>query len=235
MRQAAYDEPSDEPCDDAESAVRQGLLAAAGALTPSPWPAAAVRARAGRRRRARRLAAVLPVLAAVAVTAVLTAPQLRDRAAGGPPDPTGQGTALPDGPAAEVVPADRSVDVGAGLRMRLAPTKVCFSAAGGAWQCEAAPSDDGGTAWIRPEARPAPDGTVYVPLYVGPASPARMTLATRGHRYPLRMAVLPGAPGYTAGYLAVPLLFPGSLPEATVTAYDRQGRVLATVTVPASG
>lgn len=231
--------PHDDSSDDTESAVRHGLRAAAGEFTPSPWPGEAVRARAGRRRRARRLATVLPMAAAVTVAAVLTAGQLRDRATDGPSGSTtptvGHSTAGPEGPAVEVVQPSRSVDIGAGLRMRLAPTKRCFSSAGGAWQCEAAASDDGGVPWIDPEVRTTPSGTVYVPLFIGPRSPARMTLTVRGHHYPLRMAALPGTPGYATGYLATPPPpVPGSVPETTVTAYDRQGKILATVTEPAS-
>lgn len=232
--------PHDDSPDAAECAVRSGLRDAAAAFTPSPWPADAVRERAGRRRRARRLAAALPLAATVAVAAVLTAGQLRDRVMDGPSGPTAptvrHSTAVPHGPAVEVVPPTRSVDIGAGLRMRLAPTKRCFSADGGAWHCENAAGDDGGTPWIDPEVRTVPRGAVYVPLFVGPRSPARMTLTLRGHHYPLRMAALPGVPGYTAGYLTTPPPPPpGSLPETTVTAYDADGTILATVTVPPSG
>lgn len=177
--------------------------------------------------------------AAVVVAAVLTAGQVRDRATGGPSGPTGptagHSTAPPEGSAVEVVSPSRSFDVGAGLRMRLAPTKLCFSSGSGAWQCGAAASDDGGDPWIDPGVRTAPHGTVYVPLFIGPRSPAHMTLTVADHHYPLRMATLPGSPGYTVGYLAAPPpLVAGSLPETTVTAYDRQGHILATVTVPAA-
>ena len=232
--------PHDDSSHDTESAVRHGLRAAAGAFTPPPWPAEAVRARAGRRRRARRLAAVLPMAAAVTVAAVMAAGQLGDRATGGPAGPTappaGHSTAVTRQSPLEVVLPEQSVDIGAGLRMRLAPTKLCFSSGAGAWQCEAAASDDGGEPWIDPEARSARDGTVYVSLYVGPRAPARMTLTVHGRHYPLRMATLPGAPGYAVGYPATPPPeASGSLPETTVTAFDRQGTVLATVTVPASG
>jgi hypothetical protein len=224
---------------DAEAAVRHGLRTAAGAVTPSPWPAEAVRARARRQRRTRRLATVLPVAAAVAVAAVLTTGLLRDPTTGGPSGPTrppaGQSTAVPQGPAVQVLAPDRSIDIGAGLRMRLAPTKRCFSSGGGAWQCEDTASVDGGTPWIDPGIRMAPSGTVYVPLFVGPRAPARMTLTVAGgHSYLLRMATLWGAPGYTVGYLATPPPLSGALPETTVTAYDRLGNVLATVTEPAS-
>jgi hypothetical protein len=234
--------PHDGRPDDteAEAAVRHGLRTAAGTVTPSLWPAEAVRARARRARRTRRLATVLPMAAAVTVAAVLTTGLLRDRATGGPSGPTtppaGQSTAVPQGPAVQVVAPERSIDIGAGLRMRLAPTKRCFSSGGSAWQCEDTASDDGGTPWIDPEVRTAPSGTVYVPLFIGPRAPARMTLTFAGrHAYPLRMAALWGAPGYTVGYLATsPPLLSGSLPETTVTAYDQQGNVLATVTEPAS-
>jgi hypothetical protein len=186
------------------------------------------------------MAQVLPLAAAVSVAAVLTAGQLRDRAASGPSIPSGptagHSTPVPEGPAVEVVPPNRSLDIAAGLHLRLAPTKLCFSAGAGAWQCHPVATDNGGDPWIHPDVRTTRGATVYVPVFIGPRSPARMTLTVQGHHYPLRMAALPGAPGYTAGYVAgPPPPASGSLPAATVTAYDRQGNVLATVTVPASG
>ncbi|MFC4036290.1 hypothetical protein ACFO3J_33315 [Streptomyces polygonati] len=227
--------PHDDCPDDTESAVRHALRTAASAFTPSPWPAEAVRERAGRQRRARRLATVLPIAAAVMIAAVLAAGEMRDRATGRPsgltPAASGRSTAGTEGSAVEVVPPGRSVDIGAGLRMRLAPTKVCFSSAGGAWQCEAAASDDGGVPWIDPRVRTAPNGTVYVPLFIGPRSPAHMTLTMQGHHYPLRLATLPGAPGYSVGYLATAKPpASGALPETTVTAYGQRWDILATVT-----
>jgi hypothetical protein len=180
--------------------------------------------------------------AAVTVAAVLATGLLHDRATGGPSGPTappaGQSTAVPQGPEAQVIGPDQTIGIGAGLRMRLTPSKRCFASGGGAWQCEETASDDGGTPWIDPGVRTAPSGTVYVPLFVGPRTPARMTLTVAGrHSYLLRMATLWGTPGpgYTVGYLATsPPLPPGSRPETTVTAYDQQGNVLATVTEPAS-
>lgn len=229
--------PHDDASDDTERAVRHSLRAAAADFTPPPWPGEAVRARAGRHRRTRRLAQVLPLAAAVTVAALLTAGQLRDRAASGPSGPTaGHSTPAPAGPAVEVVPPNRSLDIGAGLHLRLAPTKLCFSSGAGAWQCKPVATDTGGDPWINPDVRATPDATVYVPVFHGPHSPARMLLTLQGHDYPLRMATLPGSPGYTAGYVAAPPPpASGSLPAETVTAYDRQGSVLATVTVPASG
>lgn len=231
--------PQDDSWDATEIAVRHGMRTAADACTPSPWSAQAVRARAGRQRRARRLATALPLAAAAMVAAVLTAGQVCDLVTGGPSGPAapaaGHRAALPVGSAVEVVPPSRSIDIGAGLRMRLAPTKLCFSADEGPWRCDAAASDDGGVPWINAEVRTRPNGTVYVPLFIGPRSPAYMTLTIQRHRYLLRMAALPGAPGYTVGYLATPPPPPsGSLPEVTVTAYDQRGNVLAAVTVPAS-
>ncbi|MEU6850399.1 hypothetical protein ABZ901_10790 [Actinacidiphila alni] len=241
MTTGPYDDPPTEgPSDDTEYVIRQGLRAAAGAVAPSPWPGASVRARARGVRRARRLAAVLPVVAAVTVGAVLAAGQLRERATGkpsGPAAPTaGRGSHLPTGPAVDVIPASRSVDLGGGLRMRLAPTKRCFSSGGAGWECEAVASD-GGVPWIDPRVRTTPDGTIYVPLYIGPRGPARMILTVGGHAYPLRMVALPGSPGYTAGYLAAPppAAASVSVSETTVRAYDGRGAVLATATMPVAG
>jgi hypothetical protein len=242
--------PAPDPAT-AEDQLRRHLRDATTSVQPSAWPAQAVRARARTRRRNRRIAVAVPLAAVMAACAVVMSAEVRDRASGTPatpavsqpaPDPTSPLTPLL--PAEQVVPVGQAIAIGNGARMKLEPAKRCVDFGDGSWTCDDTTSANFQPGSISPPARSGSvssqirgdtDGTVYAPLYIGPEHPVRMTLAVGGHDLPVQAVTLPGHPGFTAGYaIGPPPPASGATPEFSVTAYDAQGDVLATVTVPGS-
>ncbi|MFC1419058.1 hypothetical protein [Streptacidiphilus cavernicola] len=252
-QQPPYDGGAAEPdLPAAEDRVRHALREAVRGVEPSPWQPAEVRERAAGHRRARRLAATLPVVAAVAACAVVMAAANQDRGPDSPtrpPAPTGP--TAPDGrltadhppatpvmsaPAVRVVAPGQPFAVGDGEQMRLEPTRVCLLQRGAAWQCDNVAGDNRSAGSVSSENRADQHGTVYAPLYTGPVPAARMTLTVQGRDYPVQLVVLAGPPGYAAGYVVgPPPPSPGVFPGLTIRVYDAGGAVLATLVSPAGG
>ncbi len=78
---------------------------------------------------------------------------------------------------------------------------------------------------------------LYNLVYHGPGPVARMTIEMDGRAYWATVASLPGDPGYASGYVWAPSLKDSGDPKAypaegiRLTAYDAQGKVLASKTL----
>ncbi|SEG26949.1 hypothetical protein SAMN05216223_104123 [Actinacidiphila yanglinensis] len=227
----------------AEDRVRAALHDAVRAVEPSPWRSAAVRQRAARLRRARRIAATLPVVTAVAACAVVMAAASHDRAPDRPAPPAVSTSAptpspLPTtpAPAVRVVQPGRPFSVGDGERMKLEPTRRCIAESGDVWQCDDLGGGNHPAGSLSSQNRGDAHHVVLAPLYTGPVLPARMTVTIEGRRYPVRLVTLPGHPGYASGYLiGPPPPGPDTMPAMTLRAFDADGTLMATLVSPASG
>jgi len=227
--------------DAAEDHIRYALRDAASAVEPSPWPATAVKERAARRRRTRRILATLPVAAAITACAALMSVESHDRApdAPAPPAVSSPPRPGPTQPPPTDVPTVRVVSprsVGENDRMKLEPDRRCTAQSDDEWTCESVADGNRTAGTVSSQNVSDQDGTVYAPLYVGPERPARMTVTAQGHTYPVQVVTLAGHPGYAAGYVVgPPPPSPGVIPRLTVTVYDSRGKVMASLTSLASG
>ncbi|MEY9849355.1 hypothetical protein ABH940_006461 [Streptacidiphilus sp. BW17] len=232
-----------------EDMVRRALADEALGYRPPHWagPAAAIHERGARRRVRRAFAAAVAVAAvgvALAVTSggaqagrVVAASAVSQASSTSARPSASASVAAVPWPAVRVVPADRDLDFGHQIWMRLTAAEACEALgpyATRAYSCNTI--TDGNQPQGSVSAREAADssGTLYAPLYLGPGDAARMTAAVHGRTYRATVVTLAGHPGYATGFLWLPT---GPQPpehgsEIQITVYDAQGMVLAEAEVP---
>lgn len=224
--------------------LRQALSAEADRFTPAPPPLADV-ARRGRAIRARRRIAVAAVIAAVAAVPVAvtalrhgeapatSAPVAvadRPSAPVSPhhtPAPARSGPAVPK---VRVVKPGVAFDIGLGQRMYLLPSERCVLDERAQPGCKSVNDGNQAPGTVGLQSYGNQHGTLYTPLYIGSGTPARITVETGGRVLNATVVTLAGHPGYASGYVVGPALVgarPKGFHSATVTVYDRSGRVLA--------
>jgi len=206
-----------------EDRLRQVLAETAGTVEPANWlPVAAVRQRAGRRQRARRLAVALPAVAAVTVAAALmagAARHTRETVATPGPAPAGRWSVLCATPSGAVARP------GEALPMMLQTGGPCADAGDAAGpHCvlhveQPLPAVDG----LVPGTRA---GAACVPVYTGPGPVVRTTLTLDGRTSPTSVQLVDGHLGYQA---------PPGTPhrgdaQAVITVYGPWDEVLGTYT-----
>ena len=233
-----------EPAGGGQEALREALRRTASRVQPGAWPRRAVLERA-RRRRARRTVMGVPLVAAVAVGAVLVVGpggpghgvRVGPAASADPPGPTAAASASPsvDWPAVRVVRPGQVVLIGRGERMRLDATQRCVDDGQGPvpmWACKSVVDGNQARDSVSDQSGGVGHEAVYTPLYIGSGRPARMTVTVDGHTIVLQVLTLPGRPGYATGYGWGPppeQLF-GDEPDIRV--YDADGKLLARFAPP---
>lgn len=230
---------------DTEDMVRGALRDEAARVEVADWSAGPVRDHVRRQRRARRTAigasALVAALAVVAGTgAVLTAQRGASTVA-----PAARPPLLPAGPAPEAVVAEPGQQLSLGRPdwwMQLKDQEICIHDA------PAYPTGQGcgGHSWAGGATEitmqyygnpPQYQEGLYNLVYHGPGRVARMTVELDGQAYWATVASLPGDPGYATGYVWGPGQKtpadqkPYPLDGITLTAYDAQGKVLASRTL----
>ncbi|WP_188301763.1 hypothetical protein [Streptomyces sp. CBMA156] len=231
---------------DTEDMVRGALRDEAARVEVADWSAGPVRDHVRRQRRGRRVAmgasAVVAALAVVAGTGAVLSAQRGDQAAG----PASQAPKVPEGPAPEamVVEAGRQLPLGRqDWWMQLKDREICIH------DPSAYKSDPGcaGYSWAEGATEitmqyygnpPQYQEALYNLVYHGPGQVARMSVEVDGQARWVTVASLPGSPGYAAGYAWGPSRNtpgdskPHPLEGIRIAAYDAQGTVLASRTLP---
>lgn len=229
---------------ESERRVRRALYDAADAIEPHAWSPREVLGRAERRRRNRRIAVGLPVLAAVAAVGVVTAGTALGPHASRPAEahhatsaPVLPATAVPplglDWPAVRVIEPGRVLDLGGGGRLRITSAERCVDWHDGVgWECRDESDKDGNQPpdSMNVQSYGYGTGVRYLLTYRGAGTPARMAVTVEGRTWPAQVLVPAGRPGWAAGYVDVPTSSArhDTFPPLALTTWDAQGRVLAT-------
>ncbi|WP_316528430.1 hypothetical protein [Kitasatospora brasiliensis] len=240
---------------DTEDMVRGALRDEADRLTVPDWSAGPVRVHVRRQRRGRRVAMGASALAAALAVLAGTGAVLSARHGGQAVGPAAQAPRLPEGPAPQpvVVEPGRQLSLDRpDWWMRLADQEICIHDAPaykGAPGCSGS-SWASGTTGITVQYYGNPgqgDEGLYNLVYHGPGPVARMAIEVDGRAYWATVASLPGDPGYATGYVWGPAQKASGDPKASgdskaphrlgdirLAAYDAQGGVLASKTLPPS-
>ncbi|MFD0410541.1 hypothetical protein [Kitasatospora sp. NPDC127116] len=231
---------------DTEDMVRGALRDEAARVAVADWSAGPAQVHVRRQRRGRRMAvgasAVVAALALVAGTGAVLSAQGGDRAVG----PASQAPPAPAGPAPEALVVEPGQQLPLGRPdwwMQLKDQEICIHDApayksgpgcsGHSWA--------GGTTEITMQYYgnpPQHQEGLYNLVYHGPGQVARMAIEVDGQAYWATVASLPGEPGYATGYVWGPSQKaadgPGAHPLEGIrlAAYDAQGKVLASKTLP---
>ncbi|MCX3061536.1 hypothetical protein [Streptomyces beihaiensis] len=243
--------------EDTEERVRRALRDAALNMKPSPWPASAVREAGDRVRRRRRLAVSVPLTAAVAVAVVVTGVRMEaselpaDRtlpAASVPPFPSrspapSASTRVSPPPTPVVAKSGERVEIGHGRWMTLTADQVCLGQTqtqgqgqgqGGTPLCKFTANGNQATGTVSDQTDGDASRTLYRPLYIGPGTPAHITVEWAGKEHAAQIVTLPGHPGYATAYLWGPPASTATADRVKITVYDAQGHVLASLAPPGS-
>ncbi|MBP0451067.1 hypothetical protein J5Y04_16170 [Kitasatospora sp. RG8] len=233
---------------DTEDMVRGALRDEAARVAVADWSAGPVRVQVRRQRRGRRMAAgaaaVVAALAVAAGTGTVLSSQHGPQAAG--PASQAQAPRVPAGPPPEALvvepgrqlPLDRQ-----DWWMQLKDQEICIHDApayGSGPGCSGHSWTSGATEITMQYYGNPPlyHEALYNLVYHGPGQVARMAIEVDGQAYWATVASLPGNPGYATGYVWGPGRKtpddPKALPlqDIRLAAYDAQGRVLASKTLP---
>ncbi|MFE5583157.1 hypothetical protein [Kitasatospora sp. NPDC056531] len=231
---------------DTEDMVRDALRDEAARATVADWSAEPVRIHVRRQRRVRRVAmgasAVVAALAVVAGTGAVLSAQRGAQDVG----PAAQAPRVPVGPAPEAVVVESGQQLPLGRPdwwVQLKDQEICIHDApayGSGPGCSGY-SWAAGASEITMQYYGAPGQNhegLYNLVYHGPGQVARMTIELDGRAYWATVASLPGSPGYASGYVWGSSLKPSTDPKKDplkgikIAAYDAQGRMLASKTLP---